>query len=503
MARKWVTLAVVNVAVFMLLLDITVVNTALPSIREDLDASFTDLQWVVDAYTLTLAAFVLAAGSLADRLGRRRVFVWGLGIFTVASGIAALAPDPTWLNLARAVQGVGGAIMFAVSLALIAQEFKGKELGMATGLYGATIGVAVAIGPLVGGALTDGIGWQSVFALNVPIGIAAIVLTFLKIAESRDPAARGVDWPGVATFSGSLFLLVLALLRGNEEGWGSSLIVGLLVGAAALFAAFVVVEMRQKNPMLPFHLFRIPTFTGVQLASFAISASMFALFLYLTLYMQNILGLSPLEAGLRYLPMTVVSFLVAPVAGVLLSRLPARGMLATGLLMAGAGLILMAGVDQGDEWTGLLGGFLIAGAGIGLINPVIAHVAVRVVPPRQSGMASGINDTFRQVGIAVAIAAYGALFLGTAESKIADSVPGADGHALAEAVSSGNLPANTPEPVAHAAREGFLAGFNQITLIGAGIAIAGAIAALALIRSSDIRDAPEQVEDGQAVPVPA
>jgi EmrB/QacA subfamily drug resistance transporter len=502
MARKWVTLAVVNVAVFMLLLDITVVNTALPSIREDLDASFTDLQWVVDAYTLTLAAFVLAAGSLADRLGRRRVFAWGLGIFTVASAMAALSPDPTWLNLARAVQGVGGAIMFAVSLALIAQEFKGKELGMATGLYGATIGVAVAIGPLVGGALTDGIGWQSVFALNVPIGIAAIALTFMKIAESRDPAARGVDWPGVATFSGSLFLLVLALLRGNEEGWGSSLIIGLFAGSAALFAAFIVVEMRQKNPMLPFHLFRIPTFTGVQLASFAISASMFALFLYLTLYMQNILGLSPLETGLRYLPMTVISFLVAPVAGVLLSRLPARGMLATGLLMAGAGLILMAGVERGDEWTGLLGGFMVAGAGIGLINPVIAHVAVSVVPPEQSGMASGINDTFRQVGIAVAIAAYGAVFLGRAESEIVERAPGVDGHGLAEAVSSGNLPANTPEPVADAAREGFLAGFNQITLIGAAIAIAGSIAALVLIRSRDIRDAPEVV-DGEPVPAPA
>ena len=502
MHRKWWTLFAVSVATFMLLLDITVVNTALPAIQHDLDASFTDLQWVIDAYTLSLAALVLTAGVLADRLGRRRVFAAGLFIFTGASLLAGFAGDPTFLNITRAVQGIGGAIMFAVSLALIAQEFKGKELGMATGLYGATIGIAVAIGPLVGGALTDGIGWQSVFALNVPIGIAAIALTFLKIAESRDPAARGVDWPVVATFSGSLFLLVLALLRGNDEGWGSTLIVGLFAGAAALFAAFVAVEMRQKNPMLPFHLFRIPAFTGVQLASFAISASMFALFLYLTLYMQNILGLSPLETGLRYLPMTVVSFFVAPVAGVLLARLPARGMLAAGLLMAGSGLLLMAGIEQGDEWTGLLGGFLIAGAGIGLINPVIANVAVSVVPPEQSGMASGINDTFRQVGIAVAIAAYGALFLGTAESEIVERVPGADGQGLAEAVSSGNLPANTPEHVADAAREGFLAGFNQITLIGAAIAILGAITSLVLIRSRDIRDAPDEVE-GQAVPVPA
>jgi EmrB/QacA subfamily drug resistance transporter len=505
MTRKWITLAVVNVAVFMLLLDITVVNTALPSIREDLDASFTDLQWVVDAYTLTLAAFVLVAGSLADRLGRRRVFTWGLAIFTAASAVAALAPDPTWLNLARAVQGVGGAVMFAVSLALIAQEFRGKELGMAMGLYGATIGGAVAIGPLVGGALVDSVGWESVFALNVPIGLAAIALTLTRVAESRDPAARGVDWAGVTTFSMSLFLLVLALLRGNDEGWGSSLIVGLLGGSVALFAAFVLVELRQKDPMLPLGLFRTPAFTGVQLASFAISGSMFALFLYMTLYLQNILGLSPLEAGIRYLPMTIVGFVVAPIAGVLMGKLPPRALLTAGLLMVGSGLILIAGVEQGDEWTGLLGGFVISGAGIGLINPTVANVAVSVVPPEQSGMASGINDTFRQVGIAVGIAAYGAVFLARSESEIAERVPGVDAHGLSEAVSSGNLPASTPDQVTDAAREGFLAGFNQISMIGAGLAIAGAIASLVLVRSRDIRDAPVEFEEAEHVPatVPA
>jgi EmrB/QacA subfamily drug resistance transporter len=232
MARKWWTLIAVSVATFMLLLDITVVNVALPSIREDLGASFTDLQWVVDAYALTLAALVLTAGSLADRLGRRRLFAGGLAIFSAASLLCALAPDPTFLNLARAFQGVGGAAMFAVSLALVAQEFPaGRERGTAMGLYGATIGVAVAIGPLVGGALTDSLGWESIFYLNVPIGIAAIAVTYLKLRESRDPNATGVDWAGVATFSGALFLLVLALVRGNDEGWGSSLIVSLFAAA--------------------------------------------------------------------------------------------------------------------------------------------------------------------------------------------------------------------------------------------------------------------------------
>src|SRR5215217_729859 len=338
MARKWWTLMAVSVATFMLLLDITVVNTALPSIEQDLGASFTDLQWVIDAYALSLAALVLIAGSLADRLGRRRLFVAGLAIFSVASGLAALSPDATFLNVSRAIQGVGGAVMFAVSLALIAQEFPaGRERGTAMGAYGATIGVAVAIGPLVGGVLTDALGWESVFYLNVPIGIAAIAVTYAKLRETRDPNATRVDRPGVATFSAALFALVLALLRGNDEGWGSTMIVSLLVASGLLMAAFVAIERRVTEPMLPLGLFRRPAFTGVQVAAFAISGSLFALFLYLTLYLQNYLGHSPLEAGLRYLPVTIMSFLVAPVAGALLSRVPARVMLSAGLAATGTG----------------------------------------------------------------------------------------------------------------------------------------------------------------------
>src|SRR5918912_2767589 len=212
MHRKWWTLAAVSVATFMLLLDITVVNTALPSIRRDLHASFTDLQWVVDAYTLSLAALVLTAGVLADRLGRRGVFAAGLAIFTLASLLCGLAGDPTFLNVSRAIQGVGGAVMFAVSLALIAQEFApGRERGAAMGAYGATIGGAVAIGPLVGGALTDSLGWESVFYLNVPIGVVAIALTVAHVRETRDPSGARIDWAGLATFSAALFMLVLAL----------------------------------------------------------------------------------------------------------------------------------------------------------------------------------------------------------------------------------------------------------------------------------------------------
>ena len=362
MERKWWTLIAVSVATFMLLLDITVVNVALPSIREDLGASFADLQWVIDAYALTLAALVLTAGSLADRFGRRRLFVAGLAIFSAASALCALAPDPTFLNLARALQGVGGAVMFAVSLALIAQEFPaGRERGMAMGLYGASIGVAVAVGPLIGGALTDGLGWESIFYVNVPIGLGAIAISYLRLGESRDPHATRVDWAGVATFSGSLFLLVLALVRGNDDGWGSTMIVSLFVGSAALLAAFVAIERSVAEPMLPLGLFRRPAFTGVQLAAFAISASAFALFLYITLYLQNYLGYSPLEAGVRYLPLTVVSFIAAPISGALLARVPARVLMSVALATAGVGLLLMSGVGAGDEWTTLLGGFLVAG----------------------------------------------------------------------------------------------------------------------------------------------
>src|SRR3954471_548228 len=325
MHRKWWTLLAVSVATFMLLLDITVVNTALPSIHDDLGASFTDLQWVIDAYTLSLAALVLTAGVLADRLGRRRVFAAGLVIFTVASLAAGLSPDPTFLNITRAIQGIGGAVMFAVSLALIAQEFEpGRERGAAMGVYGATIGVAVATGPLVGGALTDSLGWQSIFFLNVPIGIAAIAMTYARVRESRDPNASGVDWPGTTTFSAALFMLVLGLVRGNQDGWGSTHIVALLAGAVVLLAAFVVIELRSKDPMLPLDLFRNRSFTGVQIAAFAISSTLFALYLYLTLYLQGYQGDSPLDAGLKYLPISLTVFIVSAAAASLVTRAPAR-----------------------------------------------------------------------------------------------------------------------------------------------------------------------------------
>jgi EmrB/QacA subfamily drug resistance transporter len=492
----------------MLLLDITVVNTALPSIQKDLSASFTDLQWVVDAYTLALAAVVLTAGSIADRVGRRAVFAGGLGIFALASLAAGLAPDAMFLNVARAVQGIGGAAMFAVSLALVAQEFAaGRERATAMGIYGATIGAAVAVGPLAGGAITQGLGWRWVFFLNVPIGIAAVAVTFAKLRESRDPNATRIDWLGLGSFSTALLLLVLGLLRGNADGWGSTRIVALLAGALAMLAAFGVIERRVREPMLPLELFRSRAFTGVQLAAFAVSASLFALFLYLTLYLQNYLGYSPLQAGLRYLPITLVPFLVAPVAVALMARVQARVLMAIGLAGVGGGLLLMTGLSAGSGWTALLPGFVVAGIGVGLLNPVIADVALSVVPKERSGMAAGINDTARQVGVAVGVAAWSAIFLGRGAAKISTLTTGtptaAGNHprGLLEAASDGRLgsaltsvPHGARSLVASATREGFLSGLNAILLIGALLAFVGAAVALWLVREHQIeREQPEPI----------
>ena len=306
MASKWWTLLAVCLAIFMLLLDITIVNVALPEIRRDLGSSFTDLQWVVDAYALALAALLLATGSLGDLLGRRRIFVLGILLFMLASLLCGLASTPMMLNLARGLQGVGGAMMFATSLALIAQEFPPDERGTAFGLWGATTGFAVAVGPLAGGLLTEGLGWEWIFFVNIPIGLVTAAMTLARVPEGeRDPSAK-IDWPGVVTFSGALFCLVLALIEGNEQGWTSALVLGLLTASVVLLAAFVVIERRSAQPMLDLSLFAKPAFTGAQIVAFSLHASIFSMFLYLTLYLQNILGYSALEAGLRFLPVSLL-----------------------------------------------------------------------------------------------------------------------------------------------------------------------------------------------------
>ncbi len=509
MERKWWTLVLISIATFMLLLDITVVNVALPDIRADLNASLSSLQWVVDAYSLMLASILLTAGSLGDRLGRRRVFTIGFGVFTFASFLCGIAGDPTLLNLARGLQGVGGAGMFATSLALIGQEFHGKDRATAFGVWGATIGGAVAIGPLVGGVITEHLGWEWIFFVNVPIGLVAIALTELKLANVAAQDPQRIDFPGLVSFSLALFLLIFGLIRGNPEGWGSPVIVLSLGGAVALLLAFVVIESRSNHPMLDLALFRNPAFNGVSAVAFGLSGGMFAMFLYLTIYMQGVLGYSPLEAGLRFLPLTFLSFIASPIAGTLSHRIPIRVLLGVGLATVGVGLLLMHGVSPDSEWTTLLAGFLIAGVGIGITNPGIGQAAIAVVPIEKSGMGSGINTTFRQVGIATGVAALGAIFQSRIDSKLAEALPNAP-NGFSELVASGGTTAATEAAppgsraeYAHAATAAFVSGFNEIILISAALSFIGATLGFFLVRSRHFVQATSSEAQPAAEPAPA
>jgi EmrB/QacA subfamily drug resistance transporter len=496
MERKWRVLIVVCVAVFMLLLDITVVNVALPDIDKELNTSFTDLQWVVDAYALTLAATMLNAGSLGDLLGRKRVFLVSIALFTVASALCGAAQSPTWLIVARGLQGIGGAGMFAVSLAIISQEFHGRERGTAFGVWGATVGMAVAIGPLVGGALTTYLSWRWIFFVNIPIGIAVVAGGLYELHETRDEEHGGFDLPGLLTLSGGLFAFVLALLRGNDWGWSSGRVIALFTAAAILLGAFAAIELRQERPMFDFHLFRVPTFTGAQITAFAISSMMFAQFLFIPLYIEGVLGYSAVATGVRFLPLSLVSFVVAPIAGRLSTRVPVRFLLGGGLALCGVALLLMWGVKLDSGWTTLLPGFLVAGVGIGFVNAPLASTAVSVVEPRRAGMASGINNTFRQVGIATGIAALGAIFLSRITSVLshANIDPHVPLHPIAQAIASGATPSWTPghgpltgalryEPVV--AHQAFISGLNTIFVVAAVGLFAAAILAFVLVRQQD------------------
>jgi MFS family permease len=349
------------------------------------------------------------------------------------------------------VQGVGGAILFATSLSLLADAFPDwNDRSKALAVYGATIGASFAVGPAVGGTLTSYLGWRWVFYVNIPVGIAAIAATYRWVRESRDPNARRVDWPGQTALIGGLFLFVLALLRANEQGWGSTAIVAELAGAGLLLAAFVAIEARVKEPMLPLGLFRNKEFTGAQVAVFAISASYFSIFLYTTLYLQQILGLSPIEAGLVYLPATMLIFVVSGASSALLQKVSPGAMISVGLAFVAIGLVLGLLATATSSWVMLVPSLLIGGLGTGLFNPAGAAVALSSVPPDQSGLAAGVNDTFRQSGIAVGVALFGAL------------IPGA------AALGQGSP-------------ESFVDGMHTALIVGAVMAAVGAIASAKLI----------------------
>src|SRR6516164_2939783 len=496
--NKWWTLVAVCLGIFMLLLDITIVTVALPDIQRGLGSSFSDLQWIVDAYALTLAAFLLTAGSLSDMYGRRRLFLIGLVVFTGASLLCGFATSALMLQVSRAVQGVGGAIMFAVSLALLAGAFRGKDRGVAFGIWGAITGIAVAVGPLLGGVLTSGISWGWIFFVNGPIGAVALVITVGRVAESRQSGAARPDWAGFALFSLGLACLVYGLIESNQRSFGNRLVVGSFVAAGVLLAGFVLAELRGRHPMFDLSLFGRPAFTGGCVAAFGLSASIFAMIIYLVLYLQDILGYSALGTGLRLTVMSAGMFAAATIPGRASAHVPARLLIGAGLIGGGLGLLLMRGLGAASSWTHLIPGLILAGVGAGLVNPPLASTAVGVVRPERAGMASGINSTFRQVGIATGIAVLGTQFSHTVTGQVRatiTTVPGMSGRAaqVAGAVQSGqtgrllaHLPARTGQAVAILTRSAFTAGLNQILLVAAITASASGLVSLAAIRGQDL-----------------
>jgi EmrB/QacA subfamily drug resistance transporter len=494
--NKWWTLVAVCLGIFMLLLDITIINVALPDIQKGLGSTFADLQWVVDAYALTLAALLLPSGKLADLYGRRLLFTIGLVVFTAASLLCGAATSTLMLQASRALQGIGGAIMFSVSLALLADAFRGRDRGVAFGIWGAITGLAVAIGPLLGGALTS-LSWRWIFYVNLPIGVLAVVITLMKVAESRLPAAPRIDVPGFILFTLGLCLLVYGLIESNGHSFTSARVLGSLIAAGVLLLAFVLVEARVPHAMFDLRLFRLPTFTSGLVAAFGISASIFSMLLYLVLYLQDVLGYSPFDTGLRLLIISGGITLTTPIAGRLSERVPVRWLIGPGLLLICAGLLLMRGLDAGSQWTHLIPGMIVGGMGVGMVNPPLASTAVGVVAPDRAGMASGINSTFRQIGIATGIALLGTLFSNKVSHEVitqSNSVPGLAGHGsqLAHAIQNGQAagsiakaPPENRGAIANLVKAAFTAGLDRILMVAAIIALVSGIVSLLGIRSKD------------------
>ena len=486
--QRW-TLLLVCTAAFMLLLDITVVSVALPSIQRELHAGLSGLQWVSAAYSLVLAVLLLPAATLGDRLGRRRLFLIGMVIFTLGSLACAIAPTALALDLFRALQGVGGAVLFATATPLLRAEFSGPALARALGAFGATLGGATAIGPLAGGLLTDTLGWRSIFFINLPIGVAAFAAGAAKLRESRNPVGGRADWGGIALITGALTALMFALIRGNSLGWGSTVIVALFAIAAVAFAGFVFYELRiAAAPMADLRLFRRRSFAATGFVAFAISVTVIGMIIYLSLYVQNTLGFSPVQAGLRFLPLSLASFAAALLTGRLIGKVKMRVLLGVAMVAAAAGLASMAHLTASSTWLVLLPGYILAGIGLGITSTSLASAALSAVEPARAGMAAGLVNTLRQVGTATGVALFGALYssrVGTATQNALAGLPISPGniHRLATAVASGagvtvaNLvpPAIRPA-VAYAARVGTSSGLNDVLIASAIFAAIGAIA---------------------------
>jgi EmrB/QacA subfamily drug resistance transporter len=489
------TLVVVCAATAVLMFQVAAPNVALPEIARDVGASFTDLQWVLSGYTLALAVLMLTAGSLADRPGRRRLFVFGLGLLGLASLLCAIAPSAEALILARVLQGLGAGVVFPSALALLVFEHDGRGRRRALGVWGAVVGLAYALGPLVAGALVDTLSWRAIFVASA-VACGAIALAGTRqLVESSDPAAPRVDWAGVALLSLSLFLLVFAILRGNALGWGTPAIVGLLAGGAALLVAFVAVERAGRHLMIDLALFRNRTFTGASLAIGLASACSFGLFTYLTLFLLNVQGRRPVEAGALLVPLAGMSFVTSAVAGRVRGRLPLRAAIVGGFGLQLAGLLALRGLSQDTTFAQLAPGLLLAGAGIGLINPLATFAGVGVLPPAHGGLESALNSTARQLGLAVGIAVLGAVLQARLRGDLgaAAAAGGAQRDRVLDALADGDLagalrlvPAGGRDALRAAYDTAYSGAMDELLLVAAGVAAAGALLSLALVHTRDL-----------------
>jgi len=502
--RRWLTLAAVNFALFMALLDVTVVNVALPSIAQDFKSSFSELQWVIDTYALVIAALILTMAKLGDLFGRKRLFLIGLFIFAGSSLGCALSQNVTQLQIARAAQGVGGAILSPIAAAIISATFWGPELGTAFGIYGGVSGIALIAGPIIGGLLVKYVSWQSVFLINVPIGIIGIVVGALVIKESRNERAnRYVDIIGVALSIATLFSLTLALIKGAEWGWTSGRTLGWLAASVVLFVLFIVAEIVQArrglDAMMDLSLFRVPTFSGTAVITVIVSFSYAGLLFIMALLFQNVLGYDALGTGLRYIPFVIGSIIVAPLVGANANRLGARLIFSVGLALLGLGFLLLTRITPSSDWDALLLGLIIAGIGGAAVQAQLTTAAVSAAPRAQAGLATGISATMRQVGSSMGIALLGSIFTsryshylpnalaaGQVPKEFADRLVQGTGGNVAFA---GRVPPQVPPQFAPAIQQAthaaFIAGFNDTIRVAVVFIAVAVVIALVFVRRTD------------------
>jgi EmrB/QacA subfamily drug resistance transporter len=505
--RKWWTLGAMCFALFMIMLDNTVVNVALPSIQKDLGASISGLEWTISGYTLSFAVLLATGGRLGDIFGRRRIFLIGVVVFAISSATAGLAPDATSLVLSCVVQGVGAALMMPGTLSIITDAFPAHERGKAMGTWAGVSALALAIGPVLGGFLTEHVTWRAIFYINVPVAIGAVVATLFAVRESRDTSVgRDVDYPGVAILTVGLTALVLSLVEGNSWGWGSSKIIGLLALAVIALPLFVFVEKRVKAPMVQFDLLSDRNFLGAVVVALVISFAMLGVFFFLALYMQDILGYTPLQAGIRFLPSTLMIVGIAPVAGRLSDRFGPRWLIGGGLLIVSASLFSFSRIAVDSGYLDLLPGFMLLGIGIAMTMSPMTSAAMNAVPVQKAGIASGVLSMFRMVGGSLGVAVTGAIFQGLVSSHL-DSLLGgsgisaADRSEISEQLGSGSvsgaldgLAPSQAKQAAAAGAESFVYALGHAMTVSGVVALVGAVIGVTAIRAKGKKATVEAAE---------